>query len=159
MERVVQQKGYTLIQKQKPVSFEFELDPAWIPEKEGETEYRVPLGRLHNTDIYLDKVIVRSNSVYIGLDAVPQLNAYSGEFLHIWDIRDKGTSSMHDPIEEWLFYDSQGAALNQLYLNHGSGEGPGLLFGLDFEKKHMDLLRQGMRIKYSGFILYEYRQK
>ncbi|TNJ68123.1 hypothetical protein FE784_00200 [Paenibacillus hemerocallicola] len=159
LERAVQKNGYDLFQKQRPVSFEFYFDPQWIPKTNGETEYNIHLGTLHNTEIYLDKVIARDRSIYIGLNAIPHMRKQSGEFLYIWDIKDNQSSSTYNPIEEWHFFDKNGESLKPLLMDYGSGEGPDNMFGIEIDKKYMDIVAAGIYFKYSGFILYEYRQK
>jgi hypothetical protein len=159
LERAVQKNGYDLFQKQRPVSFEFYFDPQWIPKTIGETEYNIHLGTLHNTEIYLDKVIARDRSIYIGLNAIPHMRKQSGEFLYIWDIKDNQSSSSYNPIEEWHFFDKNGESLKPLLMDYGSGEGPDNMFGIEIDKKYMDIVAAGIYLKYSGFILYEYRQK
>jgi hypothetical protein len=44
-------------------------------------------------------------------------------------------------------------------MDYGSGEGPDNMFGIEIDKKYMDIVAAGIYLKYSGFILYEYRQK
>lgn len=159
LERVVQKNGYDLFQKQKPVSFEFYFDPQWIPQTNGETEYNIHLGTLNDTEIYLDTVKARDRSINIGLIAVPQMRKHSGQFLYIWDIKDSYSSSSYNPIEEWQFFDKNHESLNPLIVQYGGGEGPGNTFGLELDRKYMDAFASGIYLKYSGFILYEYRQK
>lgn len=159
LERAVQKNGYDLIQKQKPASFEFYLDPQWIPKTNGETEYNIHLGTVYNTEIYLDKVIARDRSIYIGLIAIPQMRKHSGEFLYIWDIKDNHSFSLYNPIEKWEFYDKNHESLKSFMRDYGSGEGPDNMFGIEIGREYMDIVGSGIYLKYSGFILYEYRQK
>jgi hypothetical protein len=159
LDRVVQRNGYELNQQQKSIPFEFYFDPNWLPKTSEESFYSIQLGSLHNTDIYLDRIISREKSISIGLKAIPQMKIYYGTFLYISDIKQNNTSSSYDPIDEWQFVDKNRVAIEQLRMNYGSGEGPGNTFGIEIDKKYMDLLQQGMYFKFSGFILYEYRKK
>ncbi|TMV50322.1 hypothetical protein FE783_12280 [Paenibacillus mesophilus] len=159
LDRVVQRNGYELYQRQQSVPFEFYLDPDWLPKTSEEVEYHIQLGSLHNTDIILDRIISRDKSIYIGLKAVPHMKIFLGSFLYIWDIKDNNTSSSYDPIDEWQLLDKNRLPLQQFTMNYGTGEGPGNTFGIEIDKKYMELLQQGLYFKFSGFILYEYWKK
>lgn len=164
LHRIINEKGYTLINSERGISFELPVREEWIPGEEGEEIINMEISQLHDTQIFLRKVLLRGDIVTFDFEAVTKTakNRNSGEFLYIDEILRKGSSVSVSQSSGWNFYDENGVDLmysSRAIEGYSAGEGPGNLFSVSLEKKHIKQIQGGLTIKFTGFVLYKYSKK
>ena len=161
LNRIIKEQGYHLYVQDKGISFEFSVEEEWIPEHESENVVNLLVKEQYQTKIILRKVIVSDSSITFDFEARTSTaaNRRTGEFLYLDEIVNSGSFKSYDSIEKWKFTDINGVDL--IYDNHvidgyGSGQGPGNQFSVSLDQKYRNQIKEGLIVKFSGFILYKY---
>jgi len=152
---ITQRNGYSLTMLQEQLPIELFIEPEWIPFTPDERkQLNMKLLELDGTSIYLDNVWNKGDEIYFSFHTKLNMNYWSGEFLYNGIFHDNGAFSFPAPGEV-ILYDKEQNSIN--LGGHGEGPGADFSFGIRAEDQHR--INQGLYVKYSRFILYEYKKK
>lgn len=151
--RIITQDGYSLSLVKEGITVNFFLKPEWIPKEVGETKLNLVIAKKFDSDIILDKVEKRDTDFYIQIKAVSHPSRSSGQLLSLSQLTNDTFSNLGNL--KWTITDTNGKDI--LEGNYGTAEGSDLTL-ISINDTDRDKFSQGVKVSFSGFNLYGYRQ-
>jgi hypothetical protein len=152
-QRIINQKGYEVIDQNQNIDISFQVDPNWFPDKKDEERFLdVTIYEGFNTKIILNKVSYYEN-LYIDL-IFEYENLKNSQHLVTTSLI-KGKDSLTDVIFVPEYFDKNG---NKLNINDGDYANA-ISAGVWFKPEELEGIEGPITLKYSGLNLIKYKKK
>lgn len=151
---VINQKGYSVYEIQKPIYLKASIKPDWLPKVEGEiSTLNIEIGQAGKVKIMIESIIHRGNDIYFNFDTIPYIQYKEGEFLLNDIINGDGTFTSFNLHDAFRIYnkDNEEIEVGQ------RGFGPGCKFSFGISIDNYEQIAKGFKLEYTGSVLYGYR--